>query len=663
MVSTKSSGEMGEFYLSVYHSCSKKEITTHKVDSNLQPEEIAEEEEDAKLFDDKTKTILKLKANVVTFSNQEGVMGTARTAKKVSGDPNSTNDPDQSRLTDEGEGRKRKITRRATRKQTRNLTSPNKSQLEELKNAKTINMTQADGDKIFEDFLNKINITKDDYFMEKTTILNSFQAALRRAEDLVKEYKAKGKTKFEDPEFGPQEENDRAQGSMYFEDPLPGYPDPEDVSWCRPAEICEPEPPVFLKGGAESGDVLQGQIGDCWLIGAMSVLATHDVYLCGNFDPTPEAVLDIDDDEAKGMTTGLYCPIFHYLQEHGMYVIRFFKDYQWRYVIIDDRLPCFKNEGSPPQLVFGRCKNSQEFWVPIVEKAYAKLHNCYEALVAGYLDDGLNDMTGLVNRKVKVQGPKGFPGADVKDAESFWQIIKGYIRDQTMLGCSVQGGPGEVEHEVTIDGESKGILKNHAYSIIDVLELSNPQCQNAHKSHRLLRVRNPWGNTEWNGKWSDGSLKLMNNIMKLNAHIEELTKNKNEYEPFDPESNDGTFLMCFKDWREIYHNLFCCIDFPEEWSGIRIFDQWTEDSAGGTPMRPSEAALRNWATNPQYRIEVNNSKRSQCHLFISLGQRDGNTNYLKHSHRYFRSSNRRQQVPIQGKYSSSLLHVDEIGPK
>lgn len=53
-----------------------------------------------------------------------------------------------------------------------------------------------------------------------------------------------------------------------------------------------------------------------------------------------------------------------------------------------------------------------------------------------------------------------------------------------------------------------GILKGHAYSIIDVFELSAPESSNYHKSHRLLRIRNPWGNKEWNGKWSDKSDKF-----------------------------------------------------------------------------------------------------------------------------------------------------------
>jgi len=41
------------------------------------------------------------------------------------------------------------------------------------------------------------------------------------------------------------------------------------------------------------------------------------------------------------------------------------------------------------KLVFSNCKNPQEFWAPLIEKAYAKLHNCYQALNSGYVDNAL----------------------------------------------------------------------------------------------------------------------------------------------------------------------------------------------------------------------------------------------------------------------------------
>ena len=41
--------------------------------------------------------------------------------------------------------------------------------------------------------------------------------------------------------------------------------------------------------------------------------------------------------------------------------------------MIDDRLPC-KELG---EVIYAQCRDLNELWVPLIEKAYAKLHNCY----------------------------------------------------------------------------------------------------------------------------------------------------------------------------------------------------------------------------------------------------------------------------------------------
>ena len=48
---------------------------------------------------------------------------------------------------------------------------------------------------------------------------------------------------------------------------------------------------------------------------------------------------------------------------------------------------------------------------------------------------------------------------------------------------------------------------------------------------RLLRVRNPWGNHEWKGRWSDGSREWTKELLK---HFDYTF------------ADDGTFYMCFE---------------------------------------------------------------------------------------------------------------------
>lgn len=59
------------------------------------------------------------------------------------------------------------------------------------------------------------------------------------------------------------------------------------------------------------------------------------------------------------------------------------------------------------------------------------------------------------------------------------------------------GTPG-VDEFTENNGPDKesGLVPGHAYSIIQAIE---------YKSIRLLNIRNPWGNFEWDGDWSDNS--------------------------------------------------------------------------------------------------------------------------------------------------------------
>ena len=85
------------------------------------------------------------------------------------------------------------------------------------------------------------------------------------------------------------------------------------------------------------------------------------------------------------------------------------------------------------------------------------------------------------------------------------------------------------------------------------------------------------------------------------------------------DSNDGTFLMCFKDWRSIYHNLYACVDFKDAWFGTRFEGAWTKDNSGGVPTSGTNQESIRWAKNPQYTVEL----RKPTNAFISLSQEDG----------------------------------------
>ena len=484
-------------------------------------------------------------------------------------------------------------------------------------------------------------IKQNDYFRRKDndkpikTILNSEDAAIKKCEELMNSLGEN--EKWVDPDFGPQK-NDGGKGhrkSILGErgsEKILGYR-LDFIEWYSINEISDN--PTFFYDGVESNDVMQGKLSNCWFISALSIIATKDYLLRGEFN---ENILEdgkIDEEEIKMMSEGIYPPIFHIFSPKGIYCFRFFKNLKWRYVIIDDRLPCEKvfDSNQPKILFFAHCRQHNEFWVPLIEKAYAKIHGSYIDLNSGFIDDGLVDMTGLVSKKIlknnelQINSPK---------IDEFWNLLKEYstlkfdkdlytksgkkvtskyyTRNKSMIGCSVVGNG--TESRVVIQGHSVGIIAGHAYSILDVFEIPKPKSKKKRKQSRLLRLRNPWGHTEWNGKWCDDSEEVEKNKKRILKVLEEKYADTNE--KIDFSKNDGTFLMRYSDFRKIFNNFLFCQNFPPNYIGVRFYDQWTEENAGGIPKTDNKQEYIDFMKNPQYYINL--GRRGK--LIVNLLQDD-----------------------------------------
>jgi hypothetical protein len=242
-----------------------------------------------------------------------------------------------------------------------------------------------------------------------------------------------------------------------------------------------------------------------------------------------------------------------------------FIDGKWTEVIVDNQLPCKASTmGNPTMsdLVYSKGKSSQ-LWVPLLEKAYAKAHGSYDAISGGFISEALLDLTAAPCETISFFGEEF-------DSEALWMKLVSYHQARFPMGCST-------------DSTGEGIIGNHAYSILDVREISDAKlgaqqrisaflksdADSSPKSSsesvfsgasktgisietlRLVRIRNPWGRVEWQGEMSKQSdlwtTKLATELGGIGA------------------KNDGTFWMMYHDFLRRFTSVdICkCFDNPD----------------------------------------------------------------------------------------------------
>ena len=85
--------------------------------------------------------------------------------------------------------------------------------------------------------------------------------------------------------------------------------------------------------------------------------------------------------------------------DRGFVSFQFFKNGKWVQVIVDTLLP-YEKEQNSRVCCYSSCSNLQEFWVQLMEKAYAKLHRSYEKTTTISVSDILVDLTGGIAETV-----------------------------------------------------------------------------------------------------------------------------------------------------------------------------------------------------------------------------------------------------------------------
>jgi calpain-15 len=114
----------------------------------------------------------------------------------------------------------------------------------------------------------------------------------------------------------------------------------------------------------QPSDIQQGALGNCWLVAVLPMIAERPRLL--------EHIL-----------------LTKKVNKEGVYLVRICHNGIWQPIIVDDHFPCTIDN----RLLFSKAKRRQ-LYVPLIEKACAKVFGSYGNLTSGNLMEGLQLLTG-----------------------------------------------------------------------------------------------------------------------------------------------------------------------------------------------------------------------------------------------------------------------------
>eukprot|EP00929_Paragymnodinium_shiwhaense_P075134 TRINITY_DN38414_c0_g1_i1.p1 TRINITY_DN38414_c0_g1~~TRINITY_DN38414_c0_g1_i1.p1 ORF type:complete len:894 (-),score=162.22 TRINITY_DN38414_c0_g1_i1:266-2947(-) len=293
-------------------------------------------------------------------------------------------------------------------------------------------------------------------------------------------------------------------------------------------------------------DISQGGLGNCWFCGSLAAVAEKPQLIHRLF---------VDPFSNKGD-----------LSPRGVYLVRLCDGGEWRYEVMDGLFPCSRHR----MLAFSGARRNQ-LWVPLIEKAYAKLRGNYEAVEGGTPAEGLRLFTGWPSIVQELQAAATSRGRSDDQAQAFrMQAVCPYVDEDLLWTRLVSafdsqliicGSCGHVDGITDQQYRSAGLSPSHCYSIVRMATAGQGTI-------RILKLRNPWGTgRKWNGRFSDEDLESWTPELKAEVGEDDL-------------GAEGVFWMMLQDVRRFFNSITIC-PYREGWAEARRMGSFPASAVSG----------------------------------------------------------------------------------
>ena len=240
-------------------------------------------------------------------------------------------------------------------------------------------------------------------------------------------------------------------------------------------------------------DVQQGALGNCYFLAALSAIASRPSFIQRLFQT-------------------------NVINKHGFYCLWLCINGKWELITLNDYFPVFKDNMAT---LFSK-PNHDKIWVLLLEKAYAKIYKSYSNIESGTTLESFRDLTGAPTQSFFLNDSKQDKQKE-KNRDVWKHLLKNHGK-----GYLMTASPNSEKAVL------KGIVINHAYTILDIKEF---------EEIKLIRMRNPWGSNDFVGKWNQNSDFWSHSLKKQLD--------------FKPEEN-GMFYMSYEEFLQSFESVNVC---------------------------------------------------------------------------------------------------------